>query len=103
MVRIFIALLKIRFGGWLLRKAPGFTRRSMIGGTLGSSMRSFGYSRNMPGSWLFLPDALSHFLEHVHCSWVQRSVLVDAEIDRYRAAILHALTDIITERLRVEL
>src|SRR5258706_6774965 len=55
------------------------------------------------GSFLFLPDALSYFLQHVHCFGVNRSVLVDAEIDRYRAAILHALTNVITESLPIEL
>src|SRR5207247_4293433 len=44
-------------------------------------------------SLLFLSDALSYRLEHVHCSWVNRAVLVDAEIDRHCAAILHTLTE----------
>src|ERR1022692_4073140 len=56
-----------------------------------------------PGSWPFLPDALSYFLEHVDCPWINRSVLVDAEIDRHRAAILRALADVIAEFLRIEL
>src|SRR5229473_3294638 len=63
-----------------------------------------GRARNDCGKFraLFLPDALSDFLEHVHGFGVNRSVLVDAEIDRHRAAVGHALADVITERWRIE-
>ena len=59
-----------------------------------------------PAAWAHccsFPDALSYSIEHVHCSWVNRSVLVDAEIDRHCAAVGHALADVIPQPLGREL
>src|SRR5437879_9104972 len=58
----------------------------------------------MSAVWLVrrFSDALAYFFEHTHRSWVNRSVLVHAEVDRHCAAIFHALADVISQHLRIE-
>jgi hypothetical protein len=58
---------------------------------------------NTPGSLLFLPDTVAHLLEHVHGSGIHRPVLVNTEIDRHGAAILHTAADVVAQRLRDEM